>query len=56
MKKIGAKALKNKVATEYMRKGVSAQQAERIAGGVVRKVGVKKYGAKRFNNMIRKAK
>lgn len=55
-KKIGAKALKEKVMMEYEKKGMPKKMAEKIAGGVVRKVGVKKYGAKKFSAMGKKKK
>lgn len=55
-KKIGAKALGSKVMSEYEAKGYSPARAAKIAGGVIRKVGVKKYGASKFNSMMRKGK
>jgi hypothetical protein len=57
--KIGFDKLKNRVASEYEKKGMSPQKAKEVGAAVAAKVGRKKYGATRFAKMAkagRKAK
>lgn len=42
------KALKNKVAKEYRKKGMSAKKAAKVGAAVAAKIGRKKYGAKKM--------
>ena len=42
--KIGFKALAEKAAKSYMKKGKSAEKAKEIGAAIAAKVGMKKYG------------
>lgn len=44
-------AIKKNVVKEYTKKGMSKKKAEEIAGGVIHKQGVKKYGQKKMTQM-----